>query len=84
MTYYKDLATYSTAAADAKGFLIAVELKNGNTITSSPLPIAQLDSMLEVVETTDVLGMIVIWNKQTLKLQLIPMQNVQLVSFVFL
>jgi hypothetical protein len=82
INYYEELESFKTGKKEAQKFCIRVELKTGEIVNSSYMPITVLSSIVAAVETADAAHTaFTVWNREFGKLTLIPHGNISNVSF---
>lgn len=81
INYYEELESYIDEKSKAKTFKVEVEVQNGKLISSSPLPISFLPSMIAAIETVDAAHTaLTLWDRNLTTLVLIPHHTIVRVS----
>lgn len=82
--YFSNFDSFQKAKMDGKSLTIMVDRSNGETLSSSPIPMESLAEVIEELEAVEQGGPVHLWKGPQKELVIVPNHQVMAVRVVFL
>lgn len=81
--YFSNFDSFQTAKTDGKSLTIMVERSNGETLSSSPIPMDCLAEVIEELEAVEQGGPVHLWRASDRSLIVVPSSQIASIQLVF-